>query len=85
MQLIIAKGAAKTLSRIQPKLALALIAELERIATDPFGPHPNAKRLSGGDEYRMRHGDWRAVYRIDREAQQVIVEAIDTRGGVYKG
>jgi mRNA interferase RelE/StbE len=85
MKLVIAKSALKTLRAVQPKLAMALMGTLQGIAADPFGPHPNARRMKGGeDEFRLRHGDWRVLYRLDRAADTMIVTAIDTRGGVYK-
>jgi mRNA interferase RelE/StbE len=85
MKLLIAKSAQKTLALLQPKLAAALIKEMMAIAAEPFGHHPNAKRMKGGEaEYRLRHGDWRVLYRLDREADTMFVNAIDTRGDIYK-
>jgi mRNA interferase RelE/StbE len=85
MRLLIAKSAQKTLASMQPKLAAALVNSMMVVAADPFGHHPNAKRLKGGDaEYRLRHGDWRVLYRLDRESGTMLVNAIDTRGEVYK-
>ena len=85
MKLVIAKSAMKALKSVQPKLAAALLGALQAIASDPFGEHPNAKRLKGGDdEFRLRHGDWRAIYKLDRTTQTMTVTIIDTRGGIYK-
>jgi mRNA-degrading endonuclease RelE of RelBE toxin-antitoxin system len=59
---------------------------LDEIAADPFARHANVKRYQEGglDSFRLRHGQWRAIYRIDRKAQQVQVRIIDTRGSVYR-
>ena len=40
-----------------------LIERLERIAGDPYGQHPDAKRRTDGT-FQVRHGTWRAVYRV---------------------
>lgn len=36
---------------------------LERIARDPYGQHPDAKRRQDGF-FQVRHGVWRALYRV---------------------
>ena len=48
--------------------------------------HPNVKRLHGPLEGRFRYrvASLRVIYTIDQEAQQVIVEAIGVRGGMYR-
>ncbi|MBI5122050.1 MAG: type II toxin-antitoxin system RelE/ParE family toxin [Rhodospirillales bacterium] len=85
MKLEIAKSAFKTLDGLQPKLRAAMYAELLRLAAAPYGNHPNAKRLKGADDmFRLRHGDWRILYSLDRETDTLRVAAIETRGGVYK-
>ena len=77
--------AARALDRMQPKVARAIANSPDAIAADPFAHHANVELLSGGkDEFRLRHGKWRILYRLDRKAQRVIVEVVDTRGEVYK-
>lgn len=84
MELVIHKKVVKALGRIQPKLAQAILNDLEAIAANPFGTHPNAKALTDRPTYyRYRHAGWRVLYRIDREAQTVFVEIMDTRGDIY--
>jgi mRNA interferase RelE/StbE len=34
--------------------------------------------------YRLRVGDWRAVYEIDREQQRIIFYAVGHRREIYK-
>jgi mRNA interferase RelE/StbE len=85
MKLVLKKDAIKGLVRMQPKVATAIRTSLEKIAADPFGKHANAKPLQGTKAgYRLRHGDWRVVYRIDRATETVLVEAVKPQGKVYK-
>jgi mRNA interferase RelE/StbE len=85
MELLIEKHAARRLARLPPKLARAILTELRSIATSPFASHANVKRLKGEkDHFRLRHGDWRALYRLDREGQRMIVEAVVPRGSAYR-
>jgi len=85
MELVIERSAAKTLTRMSPKVATAILAALRSVAHDPFSPQRNVKRLKGNkDHFRLRHGDWRALYRLDREGQRMIVEAVLPRGSAYR-
>jgi mRNA-degrading endonuclease RelE of RelBE toxin-antitoxin system len=85
VRLVVDKVAAKTLAAIQPKIAKAIMARLEAVARDPFARHAGVDRLEGKkDWFRLRRGNWRAIYLIDRIAQEVVVEKIETRGDVYK-
>ena len=41
--------------------------------------------MSGsGDDWRIRVGDWRVVYRIDDGRVVVVVVRVAPRGGVYR-
>lgn len=85
MQLVVEKAAAKALRRMPAKLAASIMAGLEAIALDPFGHHANVKPLEGTTAgFRLRRGDWRILYRVDRLAGAVIVESVKTRGDAYK-
>ncbi len=85
MELIFHRRAEKALRRMQPRTSAAIIAALERIAADPLARHPNVKPLVGWqDGYRLRHGDWRALYRLDRRSGRMIVEIVGARGDVYE-
>jgi mRNA interferase RelE/StbE len=79
------KGAAKALRRMPKAVATTLRARLGAIAVAPFGHHANVERMEGlKDSFRLRHGDWRAVYVVDRGADVVRVERIGHRGEVYR-
>lgn len=79
------KSAARRLQKMQPKKAASILATVERIAARPEGKHVNVKPLSNvEDGYRLRSGDWRVSYVIDREAETLDVFAIAPRGGAYR-
>jgi len=85
MKVVIEKEAVKALARMQPKTAGAISAAIKAVAAQPFGSHSNAKALKGyKDGYRLRHSDWRIVYRLDTKADTMFVEWIGPRGGAYK-
>ncbi len=43
-----------------------------------------AKRLTDQPGFRARQGDWRAIYRLDNAAGEMIVDRIAKRDEVYK-
>ena len=85
MRLVLTRAAQRGLARLGAKHAAALVQRLEAIAEHPFGRHPNVERIKGEpDAFRLRQGDWRAIYRVDRAAGLLSVVAIEPRGAVYR-
>ena len=85
MRLVLTRAAQRGLGRISPKLRAALIERLEAIAEQPFAKHRNVERIKGErDAFRLRQGDWRAKYRIDREASEMRILVVEPRGRVYR-
>jgi mRNA interferase RelE/StbE len=76
---------AKLAGVAQPKKAAAIETAMEEIAANPFGEHPNASYLKGTKSgFRLRQGDLRILYRVDRTVQTVFVERLKPRGEAYK-
>ena len=85
MRLVLTRTAQRGLGRIGPKVRAALIARLEAIAEQPFSKHRNVERIKGErDAFRLRQGDWRAKYRVDRERGEMRVLVVEPRGSVYR-
>lgn len=62
MQVVISRTAQKALRRMPGKDAAALIGKLESFAATGEG---DVKKLVGAPYYRLRHGDWRAIFEIE--------------------
>jgi mRNA-degrading endonuclease RelE of RelBE toxin-antitoxin system len=85
MELVLEKAARKGLDKMSTKAANAMLARLEAIAEAPHKQHPNVKPLTGfRDTYRLRQGDWRAVYRLEWADDRMRVIVVDVRGSVYR-
>jgi len=68
-----------------PRNTAILIREkLGQVATDPFASIPNAKKLQGRTGYRLRVGDWRVIYEINKDEVLILVLKIAPRGEVYE-
>ena len=79
------KHAARRLIRMPLKLARRVRDRIETIANDPYQHHPNVTRLRGQENcFRLRFGDWRVVYALDKERNLLLVAKIDQKGQVYE-
>jgi mRNA-degrading endonuclease RelE of RelBE toxin-antitoxin system len=80
MELVLTRAAQRRLGTLSPKLRAALIKRLEAIAEEPFAAHRNVERIKGErDAFRLRQGDWRAVYQVDRTAGEMRVLVVELR------
>ena len=73
----IKSGAVEALAGVPQKTCRRLIALIRKLAVDPVPE--GAERLSGADKYRLRHEDFRLVYRVDSEGMRVVVARIARR------
>ncbi|MGD0005476.1 MAG: type II toxin-antitoxin system RelE/ParE family toxin [Anaerolineaceae bacterium] len=65
-------------------IAIGIRHRLDQIAIDPFAPHPGVTRLQNRDGYRLRIGEWRVIYDIQKEKVVILVLKIASRGEVYR-
>lgn len=85
MRLVLTRTAQRGLGKMSQKMRATLIERLEAIAERPFAKHRNVERIKGEpDAFRLRQGDWRAKYRVDRAADEMRVLVVEPRGSVYR-
>ena len=85
MELRYSETAVKASGHLSKARRTRLYDTLEAIAVQPFAHHANVTALKGEkDLFRLRLGDWRAVYKIDRAAGTMTVIAIEPRGSAYR-
>lgn len=76
--------AAKALLKMPRNIAQKIRVKMEQIAADPFASIHNAKKLQGRPGYRLRVGDWRVKYEINKDQIIILVLKIVPRGEVSK-
>jgi mRNA interferase RelE/StbE len=84
MQLIISAKAIGQLAGLPTKDREALFEKLKQVAANPRGQYPWAMRLTNHPGFRIRHGDWRAIYKLDFDGDQMTVEIVAKREDVYR-
>jgi mRNA interferase RelE/StbE len=75
--------AEKALRRLPANTAKRIRSKLLALAADPFARNQNVKKLTGREGYRLRVGNWRALYTIDPGDEIISVLVIKPRGGAY--
>lgn len=78
----IRRKAQKQLDRIQEQHRERIIGEVFALADDPRPP--GCRKLRGREEWRIRIGDYRAIYTVDDEAREVLVVDIGHRRDIYR-
>jgi len=84
LKLSLSPAAVKALTKLPRGEAAGLLAKLNQVAGDPMGQYPWAKRLTDQPGFRVRQGEWRAVYRLDHDAGEMIVDKVAKRDEVYR-
>ncbi|MBU9722739.1 MULTISPECIES: type II toxin-antitoxin system RelE family toxin [Bacillaceae] len=81
----IRKPAAKYYQKLSPKLKNKVKEVINQLSVNPYSI-PNVKPLEGSnhDDYRIRIGSLRLLYRVQNEQLVIIVIDIGPRGDIYK-
>ena len=81
--IVLDKQADKFLRKCEKPLFDRIVAKLDELKANPI-PH-DSKRVQGYSEptFRIRIGDYRALYRVNHEEKRVIVVKVDKRERVY--
>jgi mRNA interferase RelE/StbE len=72
----------KAIARLPDEAYQRMNNAIDALANDPRPP--GTKKLRGRDAYRIRVGDWRAIYRVDDQQQRVEVVQVAHRRDVYR-
>lgn len=82
MKIDFVKPAEKELSKLDKKLGKRLLQKIQNLGNDPYGQ--DSQKLAGGKGYRIRLGDYRIVYIIDKPNKVVTVIKIGHRREIYR-
>lgn len=82
MKLYFVKSAEKELLKLDKNLAKRILERIYLLINNPYGQ--NSQKLGGGKGYRIRIGDYRVVYTVDKTAKEITVIRIRHRRDVYR-
>ncbi len=81
-KILIEKKAEKDLEKIPKELQIKIISKILELKDSP---KLNARKISGSNNYyRIRIGDYRAVYEINNKRREIVLFIIRHRNKVYR-
>lgn len=83
-RIVFTKQASKTLLRMPRNIADLIREKLDLVAKNPYGHHPIVTKLQNRPGYRLRVGDWRVIYEIQKGELIILVLKIASRGEAYR-
>lgn len=85
LSIVIVKSSARRLRDMPPANRAAALRVLASVSADPAFRHNALRALKGvAGGFRLRTGDWRVSFTVDRDAGILEVFEIETRGRAYR-
>lgn len=78
------KRAIKELQKLPTKEGKAIIGRLKQIAVNPYASYSFVKKLTGVEGFRLRSGNYRAIYHVLDDKLIVEVVRVAHRKDVYQ-
>lgn len=82
MKIDFVKSAEKELHRLDKRLSKRLLKKIRKLGENPYGQ--DSQKLAGGKGYRIRLGDYRLIYIIDKSNKLVTIIKIGHRREIYR-
>jgi mRNA interferase RelE/StbE len=84
-RVVVSRPAEKSLKRrVPPQRAGQIRSAIDGLAHEPRPRSAVKMRGTGSrEDWRIRIGDYRVVYRVDDEAREVLILVVEHRGSVY--
>ena len=82
MKLILARSAGKDLDKLPDETTLRISSKLYALANDPY--MHGSEKLAGNKGYRIRIGNYRVIYKIDKSTKTVSIIKVKHRREVYR-
>ncbi len=87
-QILVSTTFKKELESLENEVQERIKSSLENLESDPYRPRSGAdiKKLSGTTptKYRLRVGDYRVIYTVEKQDKTVKVIEVFTRGRGYR-
>ena len=82
-QVRFSKESHKALNSLEAKLAMRIANAIKKLATDPR-PQGCRKMVGSENDYRIRIGDYRVIYKIKSSVLMIFVIRIAHRKDIYR-
>ena len=79
---VVQRRAQKRIARFPEDIQNRIEESLQALSGEPRPP--GSRKLQGREGWRLRVGDYRAIYEIDDTAREVLVVAVGHRRDIYR-
>lgn len=79
---IVQRRAQKQIARLPTNIQDRIEKSLQALSNEPRPP--GSRKLQGREGWRIRVGDYRAVYEVDDTAREVLVVTLGHRRDIYR-
>ena len=73
----------RKLSKLPVNWQHRIVAKIEQVAANLYGPHNTVTKFQGRSGYRLRVVDWRVIYELKDDRMVMLVLELGARGGIY--
>ena len=81
MKIFLSSKADRQLKKLPSQMYQVLISRIEYLGVNPF--LPGSKKLAGREGWRIRVGDYRILYTVDKKKKELTVLSVAHRKEVY--
>ncbi len=74
----------KEIRRMPRELISNVLDSIEKLSEEPV-PHQAIKLMGVAATYRLRIGDYRIIYQVDKKSKTIVIHHIRHRREVYRG
>ena len=82
MKIVYTRSAEKELLKLNRELGKRIFQKVALLQNDPFGQ--GSEKLEGGKGYRIRVGDYRVTYTIDKISKMITIIRVRHRKEAYR-
>ena len=82
MNIYLSSKADKQLSKLPVKMHDLLVSRIEMLSEDPY--QTGCKKLENRDGYRVRIGDYRIIYTVDKFNKEITILSLAHRKEAYR-
>lgn len=82
MEIFLSLGADKQLKKLPASMYKLILTEIQKLEYSPYPP--GAKKLESRDGWRIRVGDYRILYAIDKDKKEVTILSVKHRKDAYR-
>ncbi len=82
MRIFFTKSAESEFLSLERPLAQRILQKIYSLKNNPFGQ--GSQKLAGGKGYRIRVGNYRIIYQVDRKGKIILIVKIGHRREIYR-